>query len=114
MTEPWATTALAEARRLRRADPEGAAALIATIDTALLSADRMHEVAGVAVDIAKRRELVNPRFLRDGAPNSLAVIAEERGRWEVAVAVGQDPALRTGNVVPARLADAARPLHARK
>lgn len=109
-----ATAALAEARRLRRAEPERAAALLASIDTALLSADRMHEVAGVAVDIAKRRELVNPRFLRGRAPNSLAVIAEERGQWEVAVAVGQDPALRAGNVVPTRLADAARPLHARK
>lgn len=109
-----AAAALVEARRLRRADPERAAALIAAIDTATLSADRMHEVAGVAVDIAKRRPLVNPRFLRGRAPNSLAIVAEERGRWEVAVAVGQDPALRAGNVVPPRLAATAPPLHARK
>lgn len=109
-----AAAALVEARRLRRSDPERAAALLAAIDTATLSADRMHEIAGVAVDIAKRRAPVNPRFLRGRVPNSLAIVAEERGQWEVVVAVGQDPALRSGNVVPARLATAAPPLHARK
>ena len=44
----------------------------------------------------------------------LAVIAEERGRWEVAVAVGQDPELRPGSVVPARLTSAARPVRRRR
>jgi len=105
---------LAEARRLRRPDPLGAAELLATIDTALLSADRMHELAGVAVDIARYRELDNPLFLRGRVPNSLAVIAEERGRWEVAVAVGQDPDLRPGSVIPPRLASAARPVRRRR
>lgn len=109
-----ATTLLAEARRLRRTDPAGAGALIASLDTTLLSADRMHEVAGVAAAIARGRNLVNPRFLRGRTPNSLAIIAEERGQWEVAVAVGRDPALQTGNVVPPGLADAARPLHTRR
>ncbi len=105
---------LAEARRLRRADPLGATDLLATIDTALLSADRMHELAGIAVDIARYRGLENPLFLRGRTPNSLAVIAEERGRWEVAVAVGQDPELRPGSVVPARLTSAARPVRRRR
>ena len=109
-----AAATLAEARRLRRSNPEGACALLAAIDTALLSADRMHEVAGVAADIARHRELVNPLFLRGRAPNSLAVIAEQRGQWEVAIAVGQDPLLQPGHVVPPHLAGAARPLHRRR
>lgn len=109
-----AAATLAEARRLRRVDPAGATALIAAIDTALLSTDRMHEVAGIAADIARQRGLVNPRFLRSRTPNSLAIVAEERGRWEVAVAAGQDPTLRPGNVIPPQLASAAQPLHTRK
>lgn len=107
-------TMLAEARRLRRTDPERAGELIASLDTASLSAERMHEVAGVAAAIARGRNLANPRFLRGRVPNSLAIIAEERGQWAVAVAVGRDPALRTGNVVPPGLASAARPLHTRR
>lgn len=105
---------LAQARRLRRIDPLGATNLLATIDTALLSADRMHELAGVAVDIARYRELENPLFLRGRTPNSLAVVAEERGRWEVAVAVGQDPDLRPGSVISPQLASAARPVRRRR
>ena len=109
-----AAATLAEARRLRRGDPDGAAALIALIDTATLSADRMHEIAGVAADIARHRELVNPRFLRGHAPNSLAIVAEQRGEWQVAIAVGQDPALKAGNIVAPQLATAARPLRRRR
>lgn len=109
-----AATTLAEARRLRRTDPDGAAALIALIDTATLSADRMHEIAGVAADIARHRELINPRFLRGHAPNSLAIVAEQRGEWQVAIAVGQDPALKAGNIVAPQLATAARPLRRRR
>ncbi len=109
-----AATTLAEARRLRRTDPDGAAALIALIDTATLSADRMHEIAGVAADIARHRELVNPRFLRGHTPNSLAIVAEQRGEWQVAIAVGQDPALKAGNIVAPQLATAARPLRRRR
>ena len=109
-----AAATLAEARRLRRGDPDGATALIALIDTATLSADRMHEIAGVAADIARHRELINPRFLRGHAPNSLAIVAEQRGEWQVAIAVGQDPALKAGNIVAPQLATAARPLRRRR
>ena len=109
-----AAATVAEARRLRRSDPDGAAALIALIDTATLSADRMHEIAGVAADIARHRELVNPRFLRGHAPNSLAIVAEQRGEWQVAIAVGQDPQLKAGNIVAPQLATAARPLRRRR
>ena len=109
-----AAATLAEARRLRRTDPDGAASLIALIDTATLSADRMHEIAGVAADIARHRELINPRFLRGHAPNSLAIVAEQRGEWQVAIAVGQDPALKAGNIVAPQLATAARPLRRRR
>jgi hypothetical protein len=109
-----AAATLAEARRLRRNDPDGAVALIALIDTATLSADRMHEIAGVAADIARHRELVNPRFLRGHAPNSLAIVAEQCGEWQVAIAVGQDPALKAGNIVAPQLATAARPLRRRR
>jgi hypothetical protein len=111
--EAQALATLAEARRQHRRDPDGAAALVATIDTASLSADRMHEVAGVAAAIARRRNLANPHFLRSRTPNSLAIIAEARGQWTVAVAAGQDPALRVGCVVGAALAATARPLHHR-
>ncbi len=109
-----ATMLLAEARRLRRADPDGATSLLAQIDTATLSAERMREIAGVAADIARHRDLISPRFLRGQAPNSLAIIAEQCGRWEVAVAIGQDPALQPGNVITPHLATAARPLHRRR
>ncbi|HEX5506398.1 MAG TPA: hypothetical protein VFW96_27525, partial [Thermomicrobiales bacterium] len=59
------------------------------------------------------RDLVNPRFLRGRASNSLAIIAEGRGQWEVAVAAGRDPALQPGRAVASELAAAARPLHRR-
>lgn len=109
-----AATTVTEARRLRRSDPDGAATLLALIDTAILSADRMHEIAGVAADIARHRELINPRFLRGHAPNSLAIVAEQRGEWQVAIAVGQDPDLKAGNIVAPQLAIAARPLRRRR
>lgn len=104
---------VAEARRLRRADPAAAKALIEAIDTALLSADRMHEVAGVAAVIARHRDLIAPRFVRGRAPNSFAIIVEREGAWVADIAVGRDPGLRPGATVPPALVARARPLHAR-
>lgn len=104
----------AEARRLQRVDAAAAKAVVESIDTVLLSADRMHEVTGVSVDVARHRDLANPRFVRGRVPNSFAIIAERRGEWIVDIAVGADPALRPGAVLDPRRAAAARPLRARK